>query len=208
MMRVLAAFLALLILLAAPAGGPAGAAQGPVLDLPAPSTAGRLLVAAPELDDPNFRRTVVLMVLHDADGALGLVVNRRYGRAPLGELLRRLGEAAPERGPEVEMFYGGPVEPGTAIVVHSRDYDRPGTTRLGSGLGVTGGPPIFQDIAAGRGPAQSLLVLGYAGWAPGQLEAELRAGAWLVVPAEPDLVLDPEPADKWQRALALGGSEL
>lgn len=172
------------------------------------SLAGRLLVAAPELADPNFAHTVVLMVLHDGDGAFGLVVNRRYGTAPLGKFLRDMGKDPGGSEREVEFFYGGPVEPGIGFVTHGADYAIAGTHDVTPALRVTSDPEILLDILNGRGPSQALITLGYAGWGPGQLEGEIAHQDWLSVPAEPDLVLGTRPEGKWQAAMARGGTEL
>lgn len=168
---------------------------------------GQLLVATPEMEDPNFAHAVVLVIAHDAGGALGLVINRPYGEAPAAEVLQRLGVEARSRR-HLQVFYGGPVQPDAALVVHSDDYRKDVTTRVTADLDVTGGAQILADIGADKGPRRSLLVLGYSGWGPGQLDDELAAGDWQVVPALPDLVLGPDPASKWQRAIDLVGTDL
>jgi putative transcriptional regulator len=172
------------------------------------STAGRLLVAVPDLADPNFARTVVLMVLHNAEGAFGLVVNRRWGKAPLGQFLRETGRDPGEVEREVEFFYGGPVEPGIGFVTHGADYAISATRDVTADIRVTSDPAILLDILRGNGPAEALITLGYAGWAPGQLERELLRRDWLTLPATPDLVLGPEPERKWQAAMGRVGTEL
>jgi putative transcriptional regulator len=172
------------------------------------SLAGRLLVAVPELADPNFARTVVLMVLHNGEGAFGLVVNRRWGTAPLGQFLREMGRDPGEAEREVEFFYGGPVEPGIGFVTHGADYAIEATRDVTAELRVTSDPAILMDILNGKGPARALITLGYAGWAPGQLEGELLRKDWLTLPATPDLVLDQGPEGKWQAAMGRAGTEL
>jgi putative transcriptional regulator len=173
-----------------------------------PTLAGQLLVAEPELGDPNFAQTVVLVLHHGRDGVLGLVVNRPYGMAPTAELLRRLGQPAEGVKGETQLFYGGPVEPEVGMVVHSPDYQRPTTHRINDGLAVTSDPAILADLARGRGPKQAIPVLGYAGWGPGQLESELAGGAWFVIPADPALVLAPGHEGMWRQALARKGVDL
>jgi putative transcriptional regulator len=173
------------------------------------SLAGELLVAAPELGDPNFRETVVYMLDHGDDGAMGLVVNRVLARGPLAALLADLGLES-EVGEEVEITVheGGPVERGRALVLHSDDYRSARTRTLRNGLAVTASTDILGDIAAGHGPRRSLLALGYAGWAPGQLERELADGAWIVVPADEALLFDAPADGKWRRALGRHGVDL
>jgi putative transcriptional regulator len=187
----------------------AGAALAPGPEPAEGSLAGQLLVAAPELADPNFQQTVVYLVQHDRAGAMGLVINRVLGSGPLDRVLEGLG-VAPERPSEVELrvHYGGPVEPARALVLHSPDWQGPDTIAVSDLAALTPSPGILEDIAAGRGPKRSLFALGYAGWAPAQLEAELAAGAWFVVEADAALLFDQQAATKWQRAFDRRGVEL
>jgi putative transcriptional regulator len=196
--------LALLLLLMPPALPCAAAAAET-----AASLTGQLLVAEPSLDDPNFDRTLVLMLRHDGDGALGLVVNRPYGKAPTAELLRRLGRETfgPVEG-ETLLFYGGPVAPEVGMVVHSAEYARADTRPVAAGIAVTGDPACLADLASGRGPSRAVPVLGYAGWAPGQLESELAQGSWFTLPADPELVFAADPGKAWAEAVARKGVDL
>ncbi|WP_418158475.1 YqgE/AlgH family protein [Benzoatithermus flavus] len=177
-------------------------------DEPAASLAGRLLVADPGLADPNFDHTVVLILRDGSEGTLGLVLNRPYGKMPTAELLRRLGLDGKGVTGETELFYGGPVQPEIGMVVHSPDYEGPHTLRIAPGLAVTGDPEVLADLAAGKGPRQAIPVLGYAGWAPGQLAGEIAAGAWFSIPADPTLVFAPDAGSMWKRAMARRGIEL
>jgi putative transcriptional regulator len=207
-MRRLVAWTLVLLIGSVP-GQPGRAAPTPGgEDETAPGLAGRLLVAEPELGDPNFARTIVLMLRHDRDGALGLVVNRPYGSAPTAELLRRLGQPAEGVEGETLLYHGGPVGPEIGMVVHSPDYRLPATQRVTEGLAVTSDPAILADLARGRGPKQAIPVLGHAGWGPGQLESELAQGAWFVIPADPALVLAPGHEGMWRQALARKGVDL
>lgn len=172
------------------------------------SLAGSLLVAAPELGDPNFERTVVLLIQHDDQGAMGVVINRPYGTAPTGELLRRLGVNAGNVQGMTKLFYGGPVQPEIGMVVHGTDYALPSTRLVAQGIAVTSDPKVLADSAQGTGPHQAIPVLGYAGWAPGQLESELAQGAWLTLPADPALVFATGSAQLWRTAYARRGVEL
>jgi putative transcriptional regulator len=173
------------------------------------SLAGRLLVATPELDDPNFRETVVYIVHHDQGGAMGLVLNRVLGTGPLDKMLESLG-AAPNGATDrkLRVYSGGPVEPGRAFVLHSPDYHDANTVVLSDLAALTIPPHILEDIAAGKGPKRSLFALGYAGWGPDQLEGELAAGAWSVVEPDEDLLFDEKSETKWQRAWDRRGVEL
>lgn len=187
----------------------AHAARQPREEPSAGSLAGQFLVATPELEDPNFDHTVVYLISHDASGAMGLVINRVVARGPLDELLEDLGvevEAADSK--EVRVHYGGPVDPSRAFVLHSSDYRNDDTVQLAEGIAVTGSLDVLEDIAAGEGPKQSLLAVGYAGWAPDQLEQEVAAGAWVTVPADEALLFDDRVDTKWQRAMQRRGVDL
>jgi putative transcriptional regulator len=173
------------------------------------SLAGQLLVAAPELADPNFQETVVYLVQHDRAGAMGLVINRLLGKGPLDRMLEGLGLAPQTKSDlELRVHYGGPVEPSRALVLHSPDWRGPDTLVVSDLAALTVSPGILEDIAAGRGPERSLFALGYAGWAPGQLESELAAGAWFVVEADEILLFDEQTETKWQRAFDRRGIDL
>lgn len=177
---------------------------------PAPdSLTGRLLVATPDLEDPNFRETVVYLVHHDQGGAMGLVINRVLGTGPLDKVLRGLGiDPHGEHKVDIELHYGGPVEPGRALMLHSPEYHAPDTVVLSDQVALTLSPRILEDIAAGKGPKRSLFALGYAGWGPEQLEGELAAGAWVVVEPDADLLFDDDATTKWRRAFDRRGIDL
>ena len=163
---------------------------------------GQFLVATDDLKDPRFIRTVVYMIHHDAGGAMGLVVNRPLGDASLSELLERLGLEGKGVTGDILVHYGGPVEPERGFVLHTAEYKIEGTQIVKGGIAITSQPEILRAIGAGIGPHRSLLALGYAGWASGQLEDEIKAGAWLVVPADESLVFDKNYEKKWERAMA------
>ena len=183
--------------LVAVAGGPFDA-RGQA----ARSLAGQLLVATEDLRDPRFVRTVIYMLQHDAGGAMGLVVNRPVGDAPLARLLEQFGLEGHGAGGSIRIHYGGPVEPGRAFVLHTADYAGDGTRVIKDGVALTAHPEIFDAIAQGRGPRRALLMLGYAGWAPGQLEGEIQRGAWITVPSAEALLFDEDYGKKWERATA------
>ena len=163
---------------------------------------GQLLVARPELRDPRFLRSVVYLVHHDAGGAMGLILNRPIGEASLSELLEGAGGEGTGVNGEIRVHFGGPVEPGRGFVLHTADYQIEGTQVVKDGIAVTARPEILHAMGTGTGPRKSLFALGYAGWAPGQLEAELKAGSWEIVPADETLVFDENYEKKWERAMA------
>jgi len=158
---------------------------------------GKLLVAMPILDDPAFARSVVLLIDHDEDGALGVVLNRA-SEVPVTEATDTLIDLIP--APSV-LFGGGPVEP-NALVAIGRAIDGlgPTETTFVDGLRLV---DLDQDpVLAGVELSQVRLFAGYAGWAPGQLEHEVWHGAWLVVDAEPSDVFTARPETLWSDVLA------
>lgn len=183
--------------------------------LPAPgaapdgaSLAGQLLVATPAMGDPRFYHTVILMVHHDQNGALGIVINRPVAEHSLADLLKGLGDnGAPVEG-SVRIFAGGPVEPDIGFIVHSADYHRPETIDIDGSVAVTSSAAILRDIALKQGPSKSLVAFGYAGWGPGQLEDELAIHAWFTIPEDQKLVFDEEREKLWDEAVARRGRDL
>jgi putative transcriptional regulator len=172
----------------------------------ASQTKGRLLVATPPLDDPNFDRTVVYVIEHHTDGALGVVINRPTDE-PLSEPLDRWDDLQARPG---SVFQGGPVEPDAliALALAKQPVDEP-TDELApvSGRVVSADLTIDPAFVAGRLDAVRIF-RGYAGWGPGQLEGEIDAGAWLVLDAEPDDVFATDPDDLWRSVLRRQGGRL
>ena len=165
--------------------------------------AGQLLVATPQLEGPFFEQTVIYMVSHDArTGAMGLIVNRPLGDVPMEVLLRHAGLPGKDAKGTVRLHVGGPVEQTRLAVLHTDDYAGPDTLRVGKGVALTTEPSILQAIAGGKGPRRARFAVGHAGWAPGQLEAEMRAGYWIVVPSDDSILFDDAYDTKWNRAMA------
>jgi putative transcriptional regulator len=168
------------------------------------SYAGQLLLATPRLFDPNFARTVVLMLDHDEDGALGVVLNRP-SELPLVAVLPAWAEAATE---PAQLFSGGPVQPESAVAVGVR-----ATTGEVEGFRPLTGEFGLIDLDADAGPLRSALkgvrvFAGYAGWGYDQLQEEIREGSWFVVPASPADLLHPQPDTLWRSVLRRQPGEL
>lgn len=164
------------------------------------SLAGQLLIAMPQMQDPRFMRSVVFMCAHNDEGAMGLVVNKVVEQPSMADLLAQLG-VDPAGLHDAPVHFGGPVEVGRGFVLHSADYNEEATLMVGGHVGLTATMEILHAIGRGTGPRRSLLALGYAGWGPGQLDAEIQANGWLHVDADDDLVFDTRFEDKWQRAI-------
>jgi putative transcriptional regulator len=188
---------ALALALSAPWPALGKPAEGPE----AASLTGQLLVATPGLTDPRFSRTVVYLVHHDASGALGFIVNRPFKEIPIADLLDRLGLKHEGVRGSMRMHYGGPVEPGRVFVLHTADYRTELTQPIADGIALTAPSAILAAIGAGTGPHKALLFLSYSGWGAGQLEREIRAGAWIVEPADAALVFVEDYDTMWRRAM-------
>lgn len=161
-----------------------------------------LLLAAPILSDPNFERTVVLMGHHSEEGAVGWVVNRLVeggAKALLPE------EVSRKMDPATPLRIGGPVATPGLIVVHRETIDGIESISMAPGLVVSATPEVLPLVFGGAetsGPARGLLVFGYSGWGPGQLEHEMEEGSWLVLPYDPALAFPCEVDGLWEKALA------
>jgi putative transcriptional regulator len=166
------------------------------------SLAGQFLVAAPEMGDPRFEQTVILIVEDDATGALGVVVNRPVGEQPLANLLDAVGEKSAGVTGSVRVFSGGPVQPEVGFVVHSAEYKRAQTIAVNDRLSVTSSVAILRDIAGKTGPAKILVAFGYAGWGPQQLDKEIESGAWATAEADPALVFEADRDTLWHNVWA------
>ena len=163
---------------------------------------GQLLVAMPGMQDPRFAKSVIYMCAHNAEGAMGLVVNRTLDALSFPDLLEQLEIDATPFTKRINVHFGGPVETGRGFVLHSQDYVQDGSLVVDTGFALTATVDILKDIAAGNGPRRCMLALGYAGWGPGQLDSEIKANGWLSVAADADLVFDDTLDTKWERAMA------
>lgn len=172
------------------------------------SLTGQLLVAMPNMADPRFARSVVYLCAHSADGAMGLVVNRLIDSLSFDSLLEQLGVELETLDSEMPVHFGGPVESSRGFVLHSTDYLQDSTLVIDDDIALTATVDVLKAIARGEGPAQRVLALGYAGWAPGQLDAEIQANGWLLVPADSQLVFGLDNQAKWQQAMAKLGIDL
>lgn len=163
--------------------------------------AGQLLIAMPQMRDPRFARCVVYLCAHTAEGAMGLVVNRPFDGLSFPDLLEQL-DIEPGPGCDaIRVHFGGPVEGGRGFVLHSADYMHETSMIVEDGVALTATVDVLKAIAEGMGPKNCLLALGYAGWSPGQLDAEIRENAWLNVPADEKLLFNTELDHKWEAAI-------
>jgi putative transcriptional regulator len=163
--------------------------------------AGQLLVATEAMKDPRFVGAVIYMVTHDAHGTLGLLINRPIARGSINDLLRGFGSDVEGAQREITIHYGGPVSERQGFLLHSDEVTLEGTIKNSNGIAMTSNTRLIEAIALGKGPRQFLLTLGYAGWAPGQLEGEIEANSWVLVAPDKDLIFGMDAEKKWREAM-------
>lgn len=166
------------------------------------------LMAMPHMADPNFAQTLIYLIEHNREGAMGLVVNRPSG-LNLADILEQLRPDEPVglANHQVVVFSGGPVQTDRGFVLHPAGAQFQATLGLGE-LGVTTSQDVLFAIADGVGPKHYFIALGYAGWQPGQLEAELVDNVWLSCPAQPHILFDLPPEQRLTAAAASLGVDL
>lgn len=162
---------------------------------------GMLLAAMPGMPDPRFARSVIYICAHSPEGAMGLVVNQTVPHVTFPSVIEQLAIEATIDLTGTPVHVGGPVETGRGFVLHSPDYIQESTLVIDGQFALTATIDVLKAIATGKGPKRRVFALGYAGWAPGQLDAEIQANGWLVVPASADLVFAPDNETKWARTL-------
>ncbi len=170
--------------------------------------ANQLLIAMPGMADPNFSSTVTLICEHNDEGALGIVINRPL-TLTLGGLFEQLDlEDADPAAAGNPVVMGGPVGPERGFVLHASTHSYEHSLAVSSEINLTLSRDVIDAMARGGGPDKSLVALGYAGWEPGQLEAEMLANSWLNVPATPDVVFDLPFAERWAAAAKSMGIDI
>jgi len=177
---------------------------------------GQMLIAMPAMSDERFARSVIYVCAHSSEGAMGIVVNQPAKNVKFPDLLVQL-EVIPEderiqlprRAEGVKVLKGGPVETGRGFVLHSADFFIENSTLpIDEGVCLTATLDILKAIAHGKGPQDAVLALGYAGWAPGQLEEEIQQNGWLHCAADLDLIFGTDIEHKYERALRKLGIDL
>lgn len=171
---------------------------------------GHLLIAMPGMGDPRFEWSVVFICDHSDEGAMGLIINKPTHDIDMSTLLSQLSIENKAGLGGTKVRYGGPVEMGRGFVLHTPDYASVVTTlEVTDSLRMTATLDILEDLGKGQGPSKWLMMLGYSGWAAGQLEGEIAENGWLVCDASPELIFDLVDADKWEAALeSLGVSPM
>ena len=171
------------------------------------SLKGKLLISMPGMTDTTFHESLVFLCAHGTEGAMGLIINKPMAGLNFLELadrldMRKTTQDVMQQLEQTEILMGGPVEQQRGFVLHSGEYDGgEGSVRVNRDFALTATVDILQDMARGKGPKRTLLALGYAGWAPGQLENEMKHNGWLHCEASPKLVFAADAGAKYRQAL-------
>ena len=177
---------------------------------------GQMLIAMPTMGDERFARSVIYVCAHSSEGAMGIVINQPAAHISFPDLLVQLDvvpatdliEVAPRAG-SIKVLKGGPVDTQRGFVLHSSDFFIENSTLpIDNGICLTATLDILKAIARGSGPRSAILALGYAGWAPGQLENEIQHNGWLHCPADSELIFGPDTGGKYEMALKKIGIDL
>ena len=175
---------------------------------------GQMLIAMPAMGDERFSRSVIYVCAHSTEGAMGIIVNQPASNINFPELLVQLevipsGERIELPNHDVKILKGGPVETGRGFVLHSSDFFIENSTLpINEGVCLTATLDILKAIANGNGPHDAILALGYAGWAPGQLEQEIQENGWLHCAADAELIFGTDTDGKYDKALRKIGIDL
>jgi len=165
------------------------------------SLRGKLLVASSRMKGNIFERSVIVMVEHNEKGALGLIVNKPVSRVSKAKVYKGLGLPNEHVEGQFTIFVGGPVEPKASFIIHDGSQKFDGTRSVAKDLSISSEGPVIEAMARGEGPEHYVVVVGYSGWAPGQLESELRRKDWMTAPLDRDIIFDRQIATKWKRAM-------
>lgn len=174
------------------------------------SLQGQFLLAMPSMGDPRFLRSVVYMVAHDNEGAMGFIVNKCAEGLSLGDILKDMPETVAKTGlVNLPVYVGGPVQNDRGFVLHTSDYEKTRNTLSQElPIALTQSADVLVDAAHGRGPEKMRLFLGYAGWGPGQIEGELQDNAWLVCDANIAEIFTSRNDDLYEKCVAAMGIDL
>lgn len=162
---------------------------------------GKCLISMPNLQDERFAETLVYICSHNKDGAMGFIVNKRIKEFSFADLANQLPINTLRPIEPIDLHQGGPLEKVRGFVLHSTDYIKDDTIVIDEKIAISSSIDIITDIAFGTGPKDNLIALGYASWAPQQLENEIINNSWLVTTPTPELVFHTKDEEKWQKAL-------
>jgi putative transcriptional regulator len=165
------------------------------------SLEGRLLIATPALQGSFFEKSVIYVVAHNENGAMGVVINNTIKDLTYADIFEQLNIPSSDINFSTHVRLGGPVEAEKGFVLHSHDYKISGTRIINNEFSMTSSIDILQAIAKDEGPRKNLILLGYAGWSSGQLESEIQEDSWLILPADSRIVFGIDDMEKWTESL-------
>lgn len=166
---------------------------------------GQIIVSMPSMQDERFYKTVIYMCAHSKEASMGIIINKKIDSNLYPNVLQQLGIDKPIVDKKLFIRYGGPLESGRGFVLHTDDIIRKETLNIHKGVALTSTSEFFDDLAKGKGPKNSILALGYAGWGPGQLEKEILENSWMSIPIESNFIFDGEVSKKWNSAYKMIG---
>lgn len=162
---------------------------------------GYLLIAMPYIQETRFEHSLVFICGHDANGAIGLILNKPLPSVYLPELLKQLSIPTSANTPNDPLYFGGPIDMSRGFVLHSLDYISDNTVVVNQAFGVTATIDVLRSISKGEGPKNYHISLGYSGWMAGELEREMQNNHWLTSKLQPDLVFNTSPDNMWRESM-------
>ena len=166
---------------------------------------GQILISMPNMLDERFYKTVIYICTHSKEGSMGIIINKKIDNDNYPSLLEQLGIDKSLNDKKIFIRYGGPVETGRGLVLHTDDVIQKGSLPIDKGIVLTSTAEIFDDIAKGKGPKTSILAIGYVGWGAGQLEYEIKQNSWVTLPVDSNFVFDDQVSNKWNEAYEMIG---
>ncbi|OGR07078.1 MAG: hypothetical protein A2511_11140 [Deltaproteobacteria bacterium RIFOXYD12_FULL_50_9] len=171
------------------------------------SLQGNFLLATPQMPDPRFQEQIIYICSHSPEGAMGLVVNHPITDITMADVLRSINLAVPAQ-PLPPVYLGGPVEMEAAFILYSSEFACRSFLRITDSINISRDPEILQAISKGAGPQDYIFLLGYVGWAAGQLENELAVNGWLTLPADYDDIFHTPAEFKWRQVASKHGIDI
>ena len=170
--------------------------------------AGKCLISAPSLQNEPFAKSVIYICSHTPNGTMGFMINKKIKEFSFSDLATQMPIDFKQPIAPIDLYQGGPLDKVRGFVIHSTDYTKGESIAPGGGIAISSSMEILADIAIGFGPKETLIALGYANWAPNQLEQEIINNQWFVAPASPELVFRTKDEEKWQTAINAIGIDL
>ncbi len=166
---------------------------------------GNIICALPQLKDIFFTKSLIYITHHTKDGALGIVLNYKIMNINSSDLFSKLNISSSLDNKNFSLHIGGPLNQNNGFILHSKEYKKKDTIKISDSVNLTCSTKIIEDIAKNIGPRKYFISLGYAGWAPGQLEQEIIDNSWIKINEKLDLIFDVEAEKKWEKAIKFTG---